>query len=206
MEKTVIETSRSSRVATIAIDRPKALNALNGSIIREITDQIEALSANDGVGAIVITGAGDKAFVAGADINQFVTATPAAAEQLALLTKRMHDALRDCDKPVLAAVNGLCLGAGFELALACDVRIASSAAKFGLPEIKLGIMPGGGGTVRLSRLAGASVASALAFTGETITAERAFGLGILHSVHEPDALREASHSIAENSLSIRLMP
>ena len=126
MEKTAIKTRRSGRVATIAIDRPNALNALNGSIIREITDQVEALSANDGVGAIVITGAGDKTFVAGADINQFATATPAAAEQLALLTKRMHDALRD---------------------------------------------------------------------------ERAFGLGILHSVHEPDALREASHSIAEKLAS-----
>ena len=201
MEKAAIETRRNGRVAMIVIDRPKALNALNGSVIREITDQVEALSANDGVGAIVITGAGDKAFVAGADINQFATATPAAAEQLALLTKRMHDALRDCTKPVLAAVNGFCLGAGFELALACDIRIASSTAKFGLPEIKLGILPGGGGTVRLSRLVGASVASALAFTGETMTAERAFNLGILHSVHEPEALLEASASIAEKLAS-----
>jgi enoyl-CoA hydratase/carnithine racemase len=191
-----IKTRRDRGVARIVIDRPEAMNALNEAMVEDIIRHIQIFEVDDEVRSIVIAGAGGKAFVAGADISQFQAATPSAAERLALRTKQMHDALDECRKPVIAAINGHCLGAGLELALACHIRVASTTAKFGLPEIKLGIIPGGGGTVRLSRLVGASVARALTLTGDTIGAERALAAGLVHSVHEPNTLDEAAASIA----------
>jgi enoyl-CoA hydratase/carnithine racemase len=184
------------RVAELTINRPAALNALNATVVALLRAQISDLASDPSVRAIVLAGAGDKAFVAGADITELVEASPAAAERLAREAKAVHDAMRDCPKPILAAVNGLCLGAGFELALACDLRIASAKARFGLPEIKLGLIPGGGGTVRLARMVGASVALELAMTGEMIGAERALALGVVASVHPPEDLRAAVGAVA----------
>lgn len=196
-----MEVRRDGPIATITIDRPEVLNVLNGALVDGIVAELTSLGVDDDIRALVITGSGSRSFVAGADIAQFQTATPAISERLARRTKQMHDAIQLCPKPVIAAVNGYCFGAGFELALACDIRIAASTATFALPEIKLGILPGGGGTVRLSRLAGASVARAMALTGETITAERAYQLGVVHSLHEPGNLREASDRLASQLAS-----
>jgi enoyl-CoA hydratase len=184
-------------IGTITVRRPKALNALNAAVIGELFEAAAALVEDPSVRVIQLTGEGDRAFVAGADITEFVGATPADAMAIALRIKKVTDLLTGCPKPVVAVVNGFCLGGGFELALACDIRIASSKALFGLPEIKLGILPGGGGTVRLTKVAGSSVARMLAMTGDPIPASRAYELGLVVSVHEPDELAGAARALAE---------
>ncbi len=183
-------------IAALTICRPKALNALNGPVQSQLLSQIEALSANPYVRVITLTGEGDRAFIAGADITEFADASPAQALALAGLTKRLTDAIVRCPKPVIALINGFCLGGGLEVALACDIRIASSNAKLGLPEIKLGIIPGGGGTVRLTKLVGAATAKFMAMTGDPITAERALAIGLVAEVHEPEALAAAGRALA----------
>jgi enoyl-CoA hydratase len=182
-------------VATVTVRRPEALNALNAAVLTEMLEAITRLSSDPSVRVLQLTGAGDRAFIAGADINEFVGATPADALAMAARVKIVTDALSRCPKPVIATVNGLCLGAGLELALACDIRIASTTALFGLPEIKLGILPGGGGTVRLTKMAGSSVARMLTMTGDSIPATRAFELGLVTSVHEPEALADATKAL-----------
>ena len=160
-------------------------------------DGLRDLNRDSETRAIIITGAGGKAFIAGADVTQFESATPMKAEALAMRTRAILDGFQACSKPIIAAINGYCLGAGLELALACDIRIGATIAKFGLPEIKLGILPGGGGTVRLTQLVGSSVARAMALTGGGLmSAEQAFQLGVLYSMHAPEALAEAAASLA----------
>lgn len=196
MSAGVVERSREGGVVTLRVNRPAVLNALNAEVIAGLRAEIAAAVADEAVRCLVLTGSGEKAFVAGADISQFVTATPVTAERLALATKALHDDIAACPRPVIAAVNGLCLGAGLELALACDIRLAAATARFGLPEIRLGIMPGGGGTARLSRIAGAGAARALALSGESIDAERALALGIVSAVHPAAALAGAAADLA----------
>ena len=145
---------------------------------------------------IVLAGAGERAFVAGADIAEFVGATPEDALAIAGGIRRVTAAITTAPQPVIAAVNGFCLGGGFELALACDIRIASDTARFGLPEIRLGILPGGGGTVRLTKIAGSAVARSLAMTGEPIDAARAHTLGLVAAVHPPEALAAEAAALA----------
>jgi enoyl-CoA hydratase len=193
----VVLLERAGAVATLTVNRPEALNALNAEVVARLTGAVADLDADPAARVIVITGQGPKAFVAGADITQFVEASPAAAEQIALAGKAMHDRIAACRKPVIASINGFCLGGGLELALACDIRIAAANARFGLPEIKLGIMPGGGGTVRLARLAGASLARALAMTGDMIEADRALAAGLVAAVHPPEKLADAARVLAE---------
>ncbi len=183
-------------VGIITIRRPKALNALSAQVLSELLTAIVALSADPAVRVVLFTGEGERAFIAGADISEFVGATPRDALVIATRIRKVTDALVACPKPVVAVVNGLALGGGFELALACDIRIASSTARFGLPEINLGILPGGGGTVRLTEVAGSSVARQLTMTGEQISAERARELGIVASVHAPDQLADAAEALA----------
>ncbi len=183
-------------VATITVRRPQALNALNATVLRELLDAVAALSSDAHVRVLQLTGEGDRAFIAGADISEFLGAAPVDALGIAARIKRVIDALVECPKPVVAIVNGFCLGGGLELALACDIRIASTKAQFGLPEIKLGILPGGGGTVRLTKIAGSAVARMLTMTGDPIPASRAFDLGLVASVHEPEALPEAARALA----------
>lgn len=184
-------------IGTITVRRPKALNALNAAVVRQLFETATALVEDPAVRVIQITGEGDRAFVAGADIGEFVGATPADAMAITLRIKKITDLLTGCPKPVVAVVNGFCLGGGFELALACDIRIASSKALFGLPEIKLGILPGGGGTVRLTKVAGSSVARMMALTGDPISAARACELGLVVSVHEPEELAAAARTLAD---------
>lgn len=183
-------------IGTITVNRPEALNALNAEVLDGLERAIAALVADADVRVLLLTGEGERAFIAGADIGEFVGASPADALVISARLKRVTEAIAGSPKPVIAVINGYCLGGGFELALACDLRIASPAAQLGLPEIRLGIMPGGGGTVRLTKIAGTSVARMMAMTGDSVSAARALELGILAAVHESDALMQAARKLA----------
>jgi enoyl-CoA hydratase/carnithine racemase len=190
-----VTTALDGQVAIITVNRPTALNALNAGMLSDLEAAVTQAGADRAIRAILLTGEGEKAFIAGADIVEFVGASPTDALAITERTKRVVDAVVRCPKPVVAVINGYCFGAGFELALACDMRIASTRAQMGLPEIKLGIMPGGGGTARLTKLAGTSVARMMAMTGDPVTAARLFDLGLLVSVHEPSDLAGAAAAL-----------
>lgn len=172
---------REDRIARLIINRPDKRNALNLATRREIAEVLDELEKDRDVGVLVVTGAGDKAFISGSDLNEFGRMTPLEAyDFMNTLAQRLYTRLEELDIPVIAMINGLCLGAGCEIALACDIRIASDRAKFGQPEIKLGIMPGGGGTQRLARLVGPGKAKELIFTGDVINAEEALAIGLVN--------------------------
>ena len=177
-------------VATITFNRPKALNALNAALLGEFSAALEAVAADASVRVLVLTGAGEKAFVAGADINEIARFTPLQARRFAGRGQAAINRLTALEIPVIAAVNGFALGGGSEMALACDFIYASEKARFGLPEINLGIIPGFGGTQRLARLIGANAAKELIYTGRMIGAEEAARLGIVNRVCAPDQLME----------------
>ena len=185
------------RVATVTINRPDKLNALNAAVIAELDRMFTALAADPDVGAIILTGAG-RAFVAGADIVEVAAgaASPAGLEAIAAFGSAVFTRIERLNKPVIAAVNGFALGGGCELALACHVRIASTQAKFGLPETKLGLIPGYGGTQRLPRLVGQGRALEMIFTGDMVDAPRAVAIGLANSVVEPPLLLEAARALA----------
>ncbi|HEX6064237.1 MAG TPA: enoyl-CoA hydratase-related protein [Longimicrobiales bacterium] len=183
-------------VATITVNRPDKRNALNASVRGEIIKALDHFGSEDSVRVIVITGAGDKAFIAGADINEFAERTP--VEQRAVMAeRRIFDEIAGFAKPVIAMINGFALGGGCEVALACDVRVAARSAKLGQPEIKLGIIPGGGGTQRLPRMVGLGTAMRLVLTGELIGAEEAAGLGLVDVLVEDADLRTRTNEIAK---------
>ncbi|HEX5581104.1 MAG TPA: enoyl-CoA hydratase-related protein, partial [Gemmatimonadaceae bacterium] len=169
------------RIATITVNRPDKLNALNSETIGELGEVIEQVRADDAVGGVILTGAG-RAFVAGADISEMADQTPMEAKRRALRGQEIFRRWETSPKPVIAAVNGFALGGGCELAMACHVRIASEAAKFGQPEVKLGIVPGYGGTQRLPRLVGKGRALQLLLTGEMIDAQEAHRIGLVNRV------------------------
>ena len=199
---------RRDRVATITINRPEKRNALNIQTRAEGAAALDELSQDDSVRVVIFTGAGDKAFVAGADIAEFAGRT-ALAQRAIMLDRGLFNAVDTFPKPVIAMVNGYCLGGGCELALACDIRIASETASFGQPEINLGIIPGGGGTQRLTRLVGEGKAMEMILTGEIINAQEAFRLGLANHVVPADQLHaktmEVAHRIAEKSpVALRL--
>lgn len=197
MTDDVLLVERLGAVERLTINRPAALNALNASVLASLKAAFERITADPDVRAVILTGAGEKSFVAGADIKEMATIGPLEAEALARSAKLVHDAIIRCPKPVIAAINGFALGGGFELALVCDLRIAAEAARFGLPEVKLGVLPGGGGIMRLSRLVGPSVARALCLTGDMITAERAFQLGIVSELVPAWSLADVTLKKAE---------
>jgi len=184
------------RAMLITINRPDKRNALDRQVRSECLDAIAAARANDAVRAIVVTGAGDKAFVAGADISEFEERT--TVEQWRVMkSPTIFDAIERCPTPVIAAVNGFCLGGGMELALSCDIRIASASARFGQPEVNLGIIPGGGGTQRLPRIVGLGAALKMILTGEMIGADEALRLGLVNEVLDPSALLDRALALAE---------
>lgn len=174
--------------ALIVVSRPKALNALSTAVISELTTAISELELSDEVQVVAITGAGEKAFVAGADIAEMRELTPMQAEALAEMGGNLAMFIETSAKPYIAAVNGFALGGGLELALACDFIYAARTAKLGLPEVKLGVIPGFGGTQRLPRRVGVAKAKELIFTGEMIDADEALGVGLVDAVVEPGAL------------------
>lgn len=188
------------RTALVTVNRPEKRNALDAQVRAAFLVAIASARENDAVRAIVVTGAGDKAFVAGADIGEFEGRT--TVEQWRVMTgATIFDAVERCPKPVIAAVNGYCLGGGMELALACDFRVASTAARFGQPEVNLGIIPGGGGTQRLPRIVGLGAALKLVLTGDLVDAAEAFRLGLVEEVVEPAALLDRALALAETIAS-----
>src|SRR5919112_2106200 len=172
----------SDGIARITINRPDKLNALNATVIAELADAITRVETDAAVRGVILTGAGAKAFVAGADITELSEQTPMEGKARSLLGQQVFRRLERCGKPVIAAVNGFALGGGCELAMACHIRIASEQARFGQPEVKLGVLPGYGGTQRLPRLVGRGRALQLLLTGEMIDAQEAYRIGLVNRV------------------------
>jgi 3-hydroxypropionyl-coenzyme A dehydratase len=169
-------------IAIIKINRPEALNAVNIDVIAELSRTVDIVGADDGIRAVIITGVGERAFCAGADIAYMVNIDPIKAEKYASSAQAVLNKIERLEKPVIAAVNGFALGGGCELALVCDIRIASSNAKIGQPEVTIGIPPGWGGTQRLVRIIGPAKAKELVFTGKMITAEEAAQIGLVNKI------------------------
>jgi enoyl-CoA hydratase len=175
-------------IATITFNRPKALNALNSALLAEFSQALDDIAADDNIRILILTGAGDKSFVAGADISELATFDSLKAKAFAARGHRIINKLQQLPIVVIAAVNGFALGGGTEIAIACDFIYASENAKFGQPEINLGVIPGFGGTQRLPRLIGTHMAKELIFTGKMISAEEALQLGLANKVVPPDSL------------------
>ena len=187
---------REGRVAILTINRPDKLNALSQQVRDEVLVALDELATDDGIGAVVITGAGDKAFIAGADISEFEGRGPMDQRE-AMRFPRIYDVMAGYPKPVIAMINGFCRGGGCELAMSCDLRIASEKARFGQPEIKLGLIPGGGGTQRLPRLVGLGHAIRLTLTGDMIGAAEAQQIGLVEMVVAHDELRARTLELAQ---------
>jgi 3-hydroxypropionyl-coenzyme A dehydratase len=191
-------------IAIIKINRPEALNALNLDVIAELSRTIDIVGVDDGIKVVIITGAGEKSFCAGADIAYMVNIEPMKAERYATSAQSVLNKIEKLEKPVIAAINGFALGGGCELALVCDMRIASSNAKVGQPEVTIGIPPGWGGTQRLTRIVGPAKAKELIFTGKMITAEEAAQVGLVNKVinlTSEDQLQSEGSSGASSSKS-----
>jgi enoyl-CoA hydratase len=195
MSSDVILEEREGRVAVLTINRPDKLNALNQAVRDRMLEILERLETDDEIGCIVITGAGEKSFVAGADIGEFEGRSP-FDQRHAMRSPRIFDVMAEFPKPVIAMINGFCLGGGCELAMSCDLRIAGDGARFGQPEIKLGLIPGGGGTQRLPRLVGLGQAMLLNLSGEMIDASEAHRIGLVERVHPAAELREKTLELA----------
>ena len=184
-----------AELAIVTVDRPEKLNALNAEVVRELGEVFSSLAEDDNVRGVVLTGAGEKAFVAGADIGELATMDPVSGVRVSRDGQEVFRAIERFPKPVLAAVGGFALGGGCELALACHLRIASEKARFGLPEVGLGIIPGYGGTIRLARLVGLGRAIEMHLTGEMVDAARAHELGLVSAVVAPDALLDEAKAL-----------
>jgi enoyl-CoA hydratase len=183
--------------ALITITRPRALNALSSSVLAELTTVVNEIELSDDIRVVIITGAGEKAFVAGADIAEMRDLSPLAAEALAEMGGNLAQTIELSSKPYIAAVNGFALGGGCELALACDFIHASQTARFGQPEVKLGVIPGFGGTQRLARRVGVGKARELIYTGRIIDADEALRIGLADAVVAPEALMDRVTETAE---------
>lgn len=183
------------RVVVLTVNRPEKLNALNEQVRSDVLEALAQLETDDSVGALVITGAGEKAFIAGADISEFEGRSP-MDQRYAMRQPRIFDAMAAFPKPVIAMINGFCLGGGCELAMSCDIRVASDRAKLGQPEINLGLIPGGGGTQRLPRLVGSGHAMRLILSGEMIGATEAQQIGLVDLVVPHDELRAETLKLA----------
>ena len=193
--ETISIEKRADGVAVLTINRPDKLNALNSRVHAESVRALDDLRGDAAVRVVVITGAGEKSFVAGADIKEFAGKT--STEQRAVFQGRsLFNQLDTFPKPVIAMINGFCLGGGCELALACDLRYASETARFGQPEINLGIIPGGGGTQRLTHLIGEGKAMEMILTGDMIDAPTALRLGLVNDVFAPEELAEKTFAVA----------
>lgn len=198
-ENITLETS--GKIALITINRPKVLNALSIDTVIELGNAVKKVKEQENIRALIITGAGEKAFVAGADISELQPLDAEGAEEYALRGQLVLSMIEGLDIPVIAAVNGFALGGGCELALACHIRIASEKAKFGQPEVKLGVIPGYGGTQRLPRIVGKGIGMQLCLTGEIIGAQRAYEIGLVNKVVAPEELLEAAKAMAEEIIS-----
>src|ERR1700722_15763916 len=188
-------------IAYITLNRPKVLNALNRKTVDELQQALLDARGDDSVRVIIVTGAGEKSFVAGADIGELSQQTPVSGREFSLFGQGGFHLLETMGKPSICVVNGFALGGGCELALACTIRIASKTAKLGQPEVKLGIMPGYGGSQRLARLCGKGMAHELCLTGEMISAEEAQRIGLVNHVYEPAELLPAAEVLAKKIIA-----
>lgn len=184
-------------IAYITFNRPKVLNALNRKTMEELHQVLLDARDDAAVRVLILTGSGEKAFVAGADINELAQQTPVNGKEYSIFGQRVSHLLETMGKPSICAINGFALGGGCELALSCSIRIASKTAKLGQPEVKLGIIPGFGGSQRMARLCGKGVAHELCLTGEMITAEEAQRIGLVNHIYEPAELLPAAEAMAK---------
>jgi len=196
MEYTNLILDKNGAVAILTINRPKALNALNADTLTELSTALDELESDSSIRVIILTGSGEKAFVAGADIAQMKDFNALEGRQFAQLGQTTFRKLELLAQPVIAAVNGFALGGGCELAMACDIRLASETAKFGQPEVTLGLTAGFGGTQRLPRLVGTGLASELLFSGDMIDAQEAYRIGLVNHVYPLESLREEALKLA----------
>ena len=204
----MIRVDRDDAVAVLTVDRQDALNALDVATLTELRDRLREAAEDADVRALILTGAGEKAFIAGADIKYMSGLDVEQAKAWGALGHEAGRLLETMPKPTIAAVNGFALGGGCELALACDIRYAASGAKLGQPEVNLGIIPGWGGTQRLARVCGLGVAKELIFTGRVVGAEEALRIGLVSGVHDPvlDMARETADLLASKSpIALRAM-
>jgi enoyl-CoA hydratase len=199
--RTGLRIATEDRVATITVNRPEALNALNSNLLEDLLATLTDLGRDRSVGVVVLTGAGDRAFIAGADIKEMAEKTPMQAREWAELGQDVAHALETMRKPTIAAVNGYALGGGCEMALACDVRLASENAQFGQPEINLGIIPGWGASQRLARATNIGYAKELILTGRMVDAAEALEKGLVQHVYPPDELMPAAWEMAQQMAS-----
>jgi enoyl-CoA hydratase len=184
-------------IACITFNRPKVLNALNRKTVEELQQVLFDARNDSAVRVLIVTGSGEKAFVAGADINELAQQTPVNGKEFSLFGQSVFHLLETMGKPSICAINGFALGGGCELALCCSIRIASKTAKLGQPEVKLGILPGYGGSQRMARLCGKGAAHELCLTGEMITAEEAQRIGLVNHIYEPAELLPAAEAMAK---------
>jgi len=204
----LIRVDRADAVAVLTVDRQEAMNALDVATLAELRDRLRALADDEETRVVILTGAGEKAFVAGADIKYMSGLGVDEAKAWGALGHGVGRLLETMPKPTIAAVNGFALGGGCELALACDIRYAASSAKLGQPEVNLGIIPGWGGTQRLARVCGLGIAKELIFTGRLVDADEALRIGLVNGVHDPvlDRARETAALLAAKSrLALRAM-
>src|SRR6266851_1962452 len=188
-------------IAYITFNRPKVLNALNRKTIEELREALLDAREDSAVRALILTGAGEKSFVAGADIGELAQRTPVDGKAFSLFGQSVFHLLETLGKPSICAINGFALGGGCELALSCTIRLASKTAKLGQPEVKLGIIPGYGGSQRLARLCGKGAAHELCLTGEMITAEEAQRIGLVNHIYDPAELLPAAEAIAKKIIA-----
>lgn len=193
MENVVLE--KREKTAVVQINRPKALNALNVATMNELCDVFLQLRRDDGIGGVIVTGAGEKAFVAGADITELAKLGPEEARAYSRRGQHVFALAERMGKPTIAAVNGFAFGGGCELAMACSMRVASEKAVFGQPEVKLGLIPGFGGTQRLPRLVGRGIANEILVTGRNVPADEAFRIGLVNRVVPAEELIPACEEI-----------
>ena len=190
-----VNLERQGRVGIITINRPEALNALNSAVLQDLETAIDAAAQDSGIDVIILTGAG-RSFVAGADIGQMISYSSYEGKQWGVYSGELFLKLENMSKPVIAAVNGFALGGGCELAMSCDIRLASEKAKFGQPEVGLGITPGFGGTQRLPRIVGIGRAMELILTAKTISAAEAKEIGLVNEVYAPEELMDKALELA----------
>jgi enoyl-CoA hydratase len=196
MEDCVVLYEKKENIVILTFNRPTALNALNTEVNLKLIEHLNAAEADPEIRVVVLTGSGEKAFVAGADIKEMLNMNAVAARDHAIKAKGVTDKIWNLKKPVVAVINGFCLGGGLEYALACDLRIASESARFALPEINLGIMPGSCGTQRLPRLIGLTKAKELCFTGDIIKADEALALGLVNYVFPSASLMQEAMALS----------
>ncbi len=196
MEQPLVLEERKDQVVILTLNRPEVMNAFNFAMLRALKEKVEALHFDNDVRVVIITGAGEKAFCAGADLKERATLTEAQVKEFIFTIRNLFTFIEFMSKPVIAAINGVALGGGTELALACDIRIASTTATMGLTETRLAIIPGAGGTQRLPRLIGRGKAKELIFTGRRVDAQEALQIGLVNKICPPEKLMEECMNMA----------